>query len=441
MSHIETIAVPSLAQQVALRLGQSQHATWLCQPPQPEIPAADVNRPCHLLGGYLRGPLFFECPLRRSADWPDTLRMLLRCGADLRLRDSRCRTLPLLLLEHEDTTAALPLVVECVQRFAADLADRDARGLTLRALAELRREEAVVQLADQQVVRLLRTSDLRELLRLAVSGYRDFWFELQHRDSEAYAAGNESSHASDFLEWAAGFVRRSEDFHELVKTCDTATPLVDFIESVDNATIEILRQRQRQRLMQLDEQKEEPVLVLERREAFLLAKDDGGRCCLHLAILFDQEHAFNYLCQFQKTGADNETFMMEAERQPDYVDFLPITDNFGRTVLHYACASNNPVFRARLESKTATTASVKDVLWNYPQDYADRPEMLQEERSRSIGYRKHLRASRLHDKLLHILSNEGSVKEKTKALRNILQREKVHIERLEAKVRFSFSFN
>ena len=88
---------------------------------------------------------------------------------------------------------------------------------------------------------------------------------------------------------------------------------------------------------------------IDEMKLLLRAADDGGRCSLHLTVLYERLSLTQFIVR----------------RDPETLHFV---DNMGRKALHYACASNTPFLEQILRGFGDEDA--EDVFWCLPSHYS-----------------------------------------------------------------------
>ncbi|BFZ24737.1 hypothetical protein BsWGS_27776 [Bradybaena similaris] len=179
-------------------------------------------------------------------------------------------------------------VIVHMLKHGLDVSQRDGAGVTLRDVARLAKRRDIVDIIDKAFITTVRSSDMKELKRLAVMGYDSMNIHYNYRDTFIYASGNETVDALQFTQ-------QLHQFHHQVKTFHLAISQ----SSLEDVTFILA--------------------AADRRELLINARDKGGRTGLHLCLLHRRSDVLKLLLSKENTD-------------------VTAVDNIGCTVYHYACA-------------------------------------------------------------------------------------------------------
>ncbi|KAI0208406.1 hypothetical protein LSAT2_006944 [Lamellibrachia satsuma] len=330
---------------------------------------ADVNIRVHVKE-YFRGPLFFEA-IRSDPHFDlQITKRVLSPAADVNARDERGRTALIYAIDRRSGTATPDLIKHILMR-GANISLRDDTGCTARNVARFARCRDVVQIIDNELIRLIRDSNLPALRQLAVQGYDDFFIHYGCRDSWIYAAGNDTDDVRTFLEYLPAYHNATTMLHDLIRCGD-----LDGVQKVvDNYPD---------------------------TEMLLCYKDKGGRCSLLKAILYNQPDIVRLVL-------DQDTPLLQNAK-----------DNTNRTALHYACAlgkedvaikediaiKEDVTIKELLIQKGAST-SEKDCTGLLPEDMlSSMPGFILKERKTKYGLDLELQCMEKYENLLSVIRSK-----------------------------------
>ncbi|XP_005103960.1 uncharacterized protein LOC101860591 [Aplysia californica] len=324
------------------------------------------------LQNYIKAPLYFAVLDPNVSD--DIMWTVLKAGANFTLKDERGRNAAVYALDktHRKVSAE---VIEYMMKNDLDVSQRDMTGVTLRDVARLARRTDIVTLVDKAYVKLIRTSNLKELERLCVVRYDSMLINFNYRDTFIYASGNETEEAVEFTKWLQEFDLEVRKFHYIVRH-RSLDDVINLLASTD------------------------------RPEMLVNARDRGGRAAIHLCVLYWRFDVLKLLLHH------------------DAVD-INACDNLGRTAYHYTCAVEEEDERKDfcfLLTDAGINQELCDCSGHRAVDYINSRkanEWLAKERKMRYGMVKQLACVDKYEELCHLMKYRGkTLKHFNMAVRN-----------------------
>ncbi|CAD5112530.1 DgyrCDS1741 [Dimorphilus gyrociliatus] len=314
---------------------------------------------------YFKGPLIFEA----FHSSPKILELLLKNCKSFEERDERGRNCLLYLLDLEYNDSNIKYWIR-----NSDISVRDYTGSSCKDVARLTRRFKIEEEINRQIVYLLRTSNTKELKRLAINCFEDFRFHYEGRDTWLIAHGNKDRESLRFLMWFDHFKKTRQNFHTSIKTND----IIKFQEIIKSKC-------------DSDESDDEIYTQYTDTTDLIQAKDHGGRNCLHLSILFERKDMAETILELSPT-------------------IINSTDNLNRTPLHYAAYLKNNDLVTFLRGKNANSLC-EDANWNSCENleknwtFKQSENFCNTERKAHYGFEKELYYLSIHEDLLRIIND------------------------------------
>ncbi|GFN77835.1 ankyrin-1-like [Plakobranchus ocellatus] len=318
--------------QHALKMKDSRQVRMICR--------AKANLNVRVtLNCYLKAPLFFAA---FDPDLPvDIMWTILKSGPDFTLKDERGRNAAIYALDKMNRKVPYEVIAHMMAN-GLDFSQRDMTGVTLRDVARFARRKDILDLIDKAFVKVIRSSNIKELTRLCIMGYDGMFITFNYRDTYIYACGNETEDALHFIQ-------------QLPKIRTQVRQLHHGIHHWSKDKVHDL------------------LSVTEWPEILLNARDKGGRTSVHLAILHWRHDLLGLFLSMENCIVDCAV------------------DNVGRSPYHYACCIEEDVEREQLcqilEEAWGKT-EVRDYKDKLPEDMigkADSAQWIQQERKTYYG--------------------------------------------------------
>ncbi|GFS24287.1 ankyrin-1-like [Elysia marginata] len=309
---------------------------------------------------YLKAPLFF-CAFHPEVS-AEIMWTILRYRPDFTLKDERGRNAAVFALDKTDRKISCEVIAFMLSN-GLDVSQRDETGATLRDVARFARRTDILELIDKAYIKVLRSSDMKELKRYCIMGYDGMFMNFNHRDTFIYASGNETDDALNFIQKQTEIQTQVRQLHHGIRHW-SMDRIVELLTS--SVWSDIL----------------------------INSRDKGGRTALHLAILHWRMDLLKLFLAW------------------DNIEVNAVT-NVGRNTYHYACCVEDDLERDQFCS---ILDSVKDNL-TFPDYRGLLPEELigkeesttwiQQERKKRYGMGKQLQCVDKYEELCHMMKYKG----------------------------------
>ncbi|XP_059144162.1 putative ankyrin repeat protein RF_0381 isoform X2 [Physella acuta] len=339
--------------QYAIKLGDVRLVRMICK--------ANINVNIRVtVEGYLKAPLFF-CAIGPNIPeeimWP-----VLKANADFTLKDERGRNAAIYALDKTNRKISCE-VVSFMMKNGLDLSQRDCTGVTLRDVVRFAVRKDILTVIDTDYVKLIRSSNMKELERLAVMGYDSLLINFNYRDTFIYASGNETEDVVHFTQWLPMFCAEVTEFHQLVQ---------------DGSHADVSKY----------------LATCSRPDLLVNARDKGGRSALHLSVLYGHQDVLQLLLAHQDVD-------------------INVTDNLGRSAYHYACSIEEEAERKQLchllldAKANADTLDNKNRKASYYMSHTDEASTwIAKERKTHYGMVKQLACVDKYQELCHLIKHK-----------------------------------